>query len=216
VSEIRSEFAMRRLTRISSLLAAALFLVWSVLELLMGSPPADGAEILDWLLARQTLLAFVSETLFFGAMFLVPASFGIYRWLTRDHAWAAIFSAGSVFVAIPLLLVSLIAHGRLVYPIFHIKVHTREIAELTLAFYYGGLHAFSLIMAGAAFVVSFATRQRRRALSVFGLVTVVCDLMAGYPDALGPNLTFGARLPFAVWLVVVGLVASRDSADREA
>jgi hypothetical protein len=61
-------------------------------------------------------------------------------------------------VAIPVLMVLLVVHGRLVYPVYCIRVGTPDLAAFVVAIFYGGLHAISLLMGIATFVLSLAMR----------------------------------------------------------
>ena len=157
--------------------------------------------------SRQSLLAANVEISFFAAMCLIPAVIALYDRLASTHGPSAAVGCGSIAVTIPIFLLLVILQGRLVFPVFGIRVHTPDIAELAIAFYYGGVHAVGIVFAVATLVLSLAMRQAAygRAVAGFGLVTAALDLLGGYPQAIGPVLGLVANVAFAAWFVVVGL-----------
>jgi hypothetical protein len=45
---------------------------------MVGPPPSTGTEVLAWTASAEIPLAITNETLFFAAVFLVPAVIGLY------------------------------------------------------------------------------------------------------------------------------------------
>ncbi|HEY5949333.1 MAG TPA: hypothetical protein VIV40_27755, partial [Kofleriaceae bacterium] len=99
--------------------------------------------------------------------------------------------------------------GRVVFPVFHLRAHTVESVELILALYFGGVHAAMLLFAGATFVISLALRHTAPGLAWLGYMASIADLIAGYPDAVGPVITFVCGCLFAAWLSSMGYWVSR-------
>lgn len=186
--------------------SGALFGAKSVLELAMGPPPSSGAEILAWAASQKLLLSITSEVFFFAVMSLVPAVIALHASLAGTHRASAALGCGIVAVTIPVLAGLAIVHGRLMYPVFHLQVRTPEIAELVVALYYGGLHAVAILFAVATVVLSLAMRRGPYGSGVawLGFATAAFDLLASYPDAIGPVLGLVAGLFFAAWFVAVG------------
>jgi hypothetical protein len=100
-----------------------------------------------------------SEVLFFAAMFLVPAVIALYYSLAATDRIKAMLGCGIIAVVIPIIDVLLIVHGRLIYPVFGIRVNTPAIAEFVVAVYYGGLHAIGLLLGIATIVLSLAMKR---------------------------------------------------------
>lgn len=100
----------------------------------------------------------------------------------------------------------LIVHGRLVYPIYGMRVDTPEAAALGVMPFYGGLHAVYLLLAVATIVLSLAMTRGAYAkwIASFGFATAALDIIGSYPWAIGPVLTLVCELSFAGWFVVVG------------
>ena len=184
-----------------------LFLVRAVLELIAGPPPSSGAEILAWVESERLALDFVSEILFFATIALVPAVVALYCSLAGTHRAKAVAGCGIFAVAIPLLAVLLVVHGRLVYPIYGIRVNSPAVAEFTIAIFYGGFHAVLLILAFATFILSLAMMHGvyGRPIAYLGFVTSVLDVAGSYPDLIGPTLNFGCQVFFTAWFVAVGV-----------
>lgn len=196
-----------KLGGISFIASGALFLAKSVLEWLIGPPPAIGVEILEWRDAHAVLLGSVSEVFFFALTLLVPAVIALYASLARTHRGSAALGCGVLALTIPILGVVLAVHGRLVYPVHHIRVHTPEIAEFVVAVYYGGLHVVALLFAGATFVLSLSMRRGAYGgnLARLGFATAALDLAAGYPEIIGPTLWLVCGACFAAWFVGLGV-----------
>lgn len=186
-----------------------LFLTISVLDLAMGTPPSGGPALLEWVIAKKPLLGAVVEVMFFAIVALIPAVFALYRKLGPSHPTSAVVACGTIAMTIPVLAVLVIVLGRLVFPVFHLRAHTAEASELLLALYFGGVHAAMLLFAGATLVISLASRQMAPHLAGLGYATSIADLIAGYPDAVGPIVTFFCGGLFAAWLVSMGYWVSR-------
>jgi len=202
-----SSTGLQRLGGISFFAGGALFLARSILEFLAGPPPSSGAEILVWMASRQSLLAANVEISFFAAMCLIPAVIALYDRLASTHGPSAAVGCGSIAVTIPIFLLLVILQGRLVFPVFELRVHTVDIAELAVALYYGGLHAIAIVLAIATLVLSLAMRRATygRAGAGLGLATAALDLLGAYPESIGPVLTLVGGVAFAAWFGLVGL-----------
>ncbi len=192
---------------VAFVVAGALFLVRGLLDWTAGPPPANGTAILAWAQSQRLSLSFNSEVLFFATMALVPAVLALYRNLA-DVDWPkAAIGCGIIAVVIPVLAMLLIVHGRLVYPVYGLRVNEPATAELVVALFYGGFHAVDLLFAGATVVLTLAMRRAAygKAIVVLGMTTAVLDIAGGYPDAIGTVLTLVCQVFFAAWFVAVGV-----------
>lgn len=188
------------------IVSGTLFFVIGLLDLTAGPPPSNGVAILAWTAAHPRVLPWVSEVLFFATIFLVPAVIALYHQLANIDRVKAATGCGILAAVIPVLAVLLIVHGRLIYPIYGIRVSTPEVAELVIAVYYGGLHAVLLLLAGATIVLSLAMNRGTYGKPVvyLGFVTAVLDIIGSYPWAIGPVPTLICQVFFAAWFVAVG------------
>jgi hypothetical protein len=195
-----------------------LFLSRAILDLMAGAPPSSGVEILAWIASHSLIHDFQSEILFFAAAFLVPAVIALYQSLVGVDRAKAVTGCGIMAAAIPVLMVLLIVHGRLVYPVYGIRVSTPDLAAFVVAIFYGGLHAVSLLMGIATFVVSLAMRGGAYGKPVvyLGFATAVADVIGSYPYAIGPALTLVSQVFFAAWFFAVGSQLYRMREDTAA
>lgn len=202
---------LAQLGGVSFVASGLLFLANAVVELLMGPPPSTGPEILAWTRARPLALDLWPEIMFFAVGFMVPAVIALYEDLARTHRGHAALGVGMMAATVPIFCAAMILAGRFPYPVFGIKVHTPEIAELVVALYYGNLHAAALMLAGGTFVVSLAMRRGAfgSKIAYLGLATAAFDLMLGYPDAIGEKLLFLSWIVFTAWFVAVGIALYR-------
>lgn len=186
--------------------SALLFVATGAIELAMGLPPATGEQILAWMARNETLLAVNVEVRFFAVMALAPAVLALHRSLQRAHPASAAVGCGLIAVTIPMLAMLVVLEGRLVYPVQHIRVHTAEVAELVVSLYYGGVHAVVLIAAAATGVLSGAMRSGRygRGLALVGVASVIAEIAAGYPEAIGARAYFACGLVGCAWMVLAG------------
>jgi hypothetical protein len=193
-----------------------LFLSRAMLDLAAGAPPSNGAAILAWIASNPLIHDLQGEILFFAAGFLVPAVAALYRSLADAERAKAVLGCGLMAVAVPVLMVLLVVHGRLVYPVYGIRVGTPDLAAFVVAVFYGGLHAVGLLMGIATFVLSLAMRGGGygRPVVYLGFATALFDVVGSYPDAIGPVLTLVAQLFFATWFVAVGLQLYRRRESR--
>lgn len=191
---------------ISLIISGVLFFLKSLLDLVAGPPPSSGTEILAWRASGELPLALVSEVLFFAAMFLVPAVIALYYSLASTDRVKAMLGCGIIAVVIPIIDVLLIVHGRLVYPVYGIRVNTPVIAELVVAVYYGGLHAISILLGIATVVLSLAMKRGvyGKRIAYLGIATGAFDIIGAYPYGIGPILTLVCQVFFAAWFVAVG------------
>lgn len=80
--------------------------------------------------------------------------------------------------------------------------------------YFGGVHAAMLLFAGATFVISLALTRTAPTLAFLGFATSIADSIAGYPDAVGPAVTFFCGGLFSAWLVSMGCWVLRPRPER--
>ena len=183
-----------------------LFLAKYVLDLLAGTPPSGGADILAWRTANELPLAIANEILFFAAGFLVPAVIALYGCLARVDRTKVAAGCGLLAVVIPIILMLDIVHGRLVYPVYGLRVETPAVAEFVLAVYYGGLHAIGLLFVVATVLLSVVMRRGffGRNIAYLGLVAALFDFLGAYPETIGPMLVLVSQVLFATWFLAVG------------
>jgi len=198
--------------------SGALFVGLAFLNLLVGPPPSTGAEILLWRDSHVFVLSFISELFFFAAILLVPSMVALYQSLIDIDRTKAAAGCGIIASTIPVMAVMLIVHGRLVYPIYGMRIDAPEDAALVVMIFYGGLHAIYLLLAVATIVLSLAMKRGIYAKWVvyFGFVTAALDIVGSYPWAIGPVLTFVCELSLAGWFVAVGSQLFRITAQQVA
>jgi hypothetical protein len=188
------------------IVSGLLFLTRDIVEYTMGAPPSNGVDILAWVESRKLALSLVSEVLFFAAISLVPAVIALYHSLATTDRVKAATGCGIIATAIPVTAMALIVHGRLVYPVYGLRVSSPAIAEFTVAVFYGAMHAVGLLLAVATFVLSLAMRRGvyGTRIAYLGFATAVLDVVGSYPDAIGPVATLACRVAFAAWFVALG------------
>jgi hypothetical protein len=183
-----------------------LFVVLAFLDFRAGPPPSNGTEILLWRDSQALVLDFVSELLFFATILLVPGTVAVYQSLVDVDKTRAATGCGIIAATIPVMAVMLIVHGRLVYPIYGMRIDTPEAAALVVMVFYGGLHAIYLLLAVATIVLSVAMTRGAYAkwIAYVGFATAALDIIGSYPWAIGPVLTLVCELSFGGWFVAVG------------
>jgi hypothetical protein len=159
-----------------------LFVVLAFLDFLAGPPPSNGAEILLWRDSQSLVLDLVSELLFFATVLLVPGTVALYQSLVDVDRTKAATGCGIIAATIPVMAVILIVQGRLVYPIYGMRIDTPDAAALVVMVFYGGLHAIYLLMAVATIVLSLARRPSAHAkwIAYLGFATAALDIIGSY------------------------------------
>jgi len=188
------------------IVSGMLFLSSDVLDLLAGPPPSSGVEILAWVESEKLVLSLVSEVLFFAGMALVPAVIALYHSLASTDRVKAATGCGLIAAVIPVIAMLLIVHGRLVYPVYGIRVSSPAVAEYVVAVFYGGLHAVGIMLGLATLVLSLAMMRGvyGKRIAYLGFATGVLDIVGAYPYVIGPTLTLVCQVFFAAWFVAVG------------
>jgi len=183
-----------------------LFVVLAFLDFRAGPPPSNGAEILLWRDSQALVLDFVSEFLFFATVLLVPGTVALYQSLVDVDRTKAAAGCGIIAATIPVMATMLIVHGRLVYPIYGMRIDTPEAAALVVMVFYGGVHAIYLLLAVATIFLSLAMRRGAYAkwIVYFGFATAALDIIGSYPWAIGSVLTLVCELCFGGWFVALG------------
>ena len=104
-----------------------------------------------------------------------------------------------------------IVHGRLVYPVYGIRVLAPDIVAFAVALYYGGLHAISLLLGLAIVLLGLAMTRGiyGKRIAYFGFVTGACAVVGAYPYAIGPVMTLVCEAVVAVWFGVAGATLYR-------
>jgi hypothetical protein len=174
--------------------SGVLFVVLAFLDFRTGPPPPNGAEILLWRDAQARVLDFVSEVFFFATVLLIPGTIALYQNLVEVDRTKAAAGCGIIAATIPVMAMILVFHGRLVYPIYGMRVDTPDAAAFVVMVFYGGLHAIYLLLAVATILLSLAMRRGAYATGIgnLGFATAVLDVIGSYPWAIGPVLTFDA------------------------
>jgi hypothetical protein len=139
-------------------------------------------------------------------MALIPSVIALYQSLVGTDRVKAATGCGIIASMIPVIVVLLIVHGRLVYPVYGIIIDTPAIAEFAVAVFYGGFHAINLMLGIATFVLSLAMMRGvyGKSVAYLGIATGVLDIVGSYPYAIGPILTLVCQVFFAAWFVAVG------------
>jgi hypothetical protein len=186
--------------------SGVLFVVLAFLNFRAGPPPSRGAEILLWRDAQSLVLDFVNEVFFFATALLVPGTIALYQHLVKVDRTKAAVDCGIIAATIPVMAVILIVHGRLVYPVYGMRVDTPEAAALVIMIFYGGMHAIYLLLAVATIVLSLVMRRvaSAKGIAYFGFATAALDVIGSYPWAIGPVLALVCELSLAGWFVAVG------------
>jgi hypothetical protein len=110
-----------------------LFLSRDLLDVMAGPPPSSGVEIIAWVESGRLVLSLATEILFFAAMSLVPAAIALYLSLADIDSTKAATGCGIIAVVVPVLAVLDIVHGRLVYPVYGLRIGAPAVAYLGFA-----------------------------------------------------------------------------------
>lgn len=202
----RAQDGLYRVGGISLIGSGLFFMARHLLEVMAGAPPTGGAAILAWVEAGRLPLMLANEALFVAGMLLIPGVMALHASLARADRTKAAIGCGILAAAIPVLFALDIVHGRLVYTVYGLRIDTPAVAELAVALFYGGLHATSIMLGVATFVLGLAMRRSPygRGLAILGLITGVFDVVGSYPWAIGPVLLLVCQALFASWFVAVG------------
>jgi len=198
--------ALYKVGGISFIVSGILFLLRYALDLMAGPPPSSGMEILAWVASGKVVLSLANEVLFFAAVALVPGVVALYQSLAGIDRVKTVIGCGIIAVVIPVIAMLDIIHGRLVYPVYDIRMTAPAVAELVVATFYGGLHAVGLLFGGATIVLSLAMKRGAYGANIayLGFATGVFDIIGAYPYAIGPSLGLISQVVFAAWFAAVG------------
>jgi hypothetical protein len=211
----------RRFGGIALVLAGAMFLTTSFLESIAGDPPSTGPDIQAWRSSHELTLAWAVETFFAATVLMVPAVIALYRSLKGpDRPWVD-FGCGILAAVIPVNVVLLVVHGRLVFPVFGIGLDDPAAAALVVSLYSGGTHAVSLLLAGAAVMLGLAMRRGvfGPGVGTVGVIAGLAQIVVAYPWLVSPAIVLICQALLAAWLILCGLrlagYPSRPVPDRE-
>lgn len=190
--------------------AAALFAAWAVVSAAAGFPPPAPSALAAWAQGHELVLALANEFLFFAAFALVPGLATLVVAAGRRRPVLTLIGASALAGAVVTLLVLNVVFGRLVYPIFGLVLGPDALA-FTVSAFFGGLHAFDLMVAVAVVAWGLSFDGRHRALVALSVITAVCEVLVAYPWFFGPVGAALLRLPFVAWLVFAAVVLGRTS-----
>ena len=198
--------------------AGIAFVAKAFFDFKAGKPPADGARLLGWVSDEKFALSMSDELLVIASVLMTPGLVGLYRSLRGAPRRGA--TAGSAILAatIPVLITVSVFGGRLVFPVYDIKITDPDTAKLTAALYFGGQHAALLILGVAIFALSLALQgiPKGRKVGLLGLVTAIATIAGSYPDVIGVRLTLLTAVLLGAWFVAVGAHLSRNIAPNAA
>jgi hypothetical protein len=73
-------------------------------------------------------VTFPSDILFSEAALLVPGTAALYQRLTATGKATTVTGCGMLAIAISVMVLTAIVHGRLAYPVYGIRVRTPDVA----------------------------------------------------------------------------------------
>jgi hypothetical protein len=151
-------------------------------------------------------LVWADETFFAATVLLVPAVIALYRSLKGpDRPWVD-FGCGVFAAVIPVNVVLLIVHGRLVFPssasASRIRPSPRWWCPST-----GGTHAVSLLLAGAAVMLGLAMRRGMfgPGVGAVGVLAGAAQIVVAYPWLVSPVIVLICQALLAAWFILCGL-----------
>jgi hypothetical protein len=194
----------------------SLVLAGAFIDQATGPPPPTPADILAWVNTHERLVAFPSELLFFEAAFLVPGTAALYHSLAPNAKATTVVGCGMLAIAISVMALLAVVHGRLAYPVYGIRVRTPDVAAFAVSLYYGGLHAISLLLGSAIICLGLAMNRGvcGKRIAHFGFVTGPVAIVGGYPYAIGPTATLFCQAVVAAWFVAAGATLYRPHCKR--
>jgi hypothetical protein len=184
-----------------------LFVAKALLDLGIGAPPANGTDLVAWQSTHKFLLAMVNEVSFIAIVLLVVGAVGLFASLDRPGRYLARWGCGLLSVNIPVMMVLIIIHGRLVYPVYSIKVQEPETLQLLVSLYYGGQHTVGLLLGVATILIALSMRATAygNVLAWAGVLTGIIDVVGSYPWLRGVPMTIVCELVFAAWFIATGV-----------
>jgi len=186
--------------------AGVLFLVGNLLIATLPSPPSIEAQFYRWLSESKTYIAIQNEILFFATVSMIPSVYVLYRLLKNQISISSVFGLGLMVMVIPVLVVLDIVEGRMVYPVYSIRI-SFDLLKLVLSIYHGGMHMVSLLFAGAIFFTSYAMRGKFFPQShwYLGLITSAAQIVGSFPWWVGLSVNVLAILLFSAWFILTGV-----------
>lgn len=202
----REVWSQAKLGGIAFLMSGALYLTKSVLDFVVGDPPSTRSEILVWRSSHEVSLAWTNEVLFAATVLLIPAVIALYRALEgSSRAWVGA-GCGTIAAIIPTLFAVLMVHGRLAFPIYGITIDDPATAQLVVSLYYGGMHAVSLLLAGACVVLGLAMRRGMfgPVIGIVGVAAGAAQVAVAYPWLIAPGFILMLQSVLALWFLLIG------------
>jgi hypothetical protein len=102
--------------------AGVLFFAAHFITLLLPLPPSGETEFLNWLAENRIFIAIQNEVFFFATMCPIPAAIVLHKFSQSGPMISSLLGVGLMFVAVPVLAVVNLAEGRLVYPVYDIRL----------------------------------------------------------------------------------------------
>ncbi|MDA0634195.1 hypothetical protein OUY22_12280 [Nonomuraea sp. MCN248] len=194
--------------------AGGLHLVKAVLDLVVQEPPAEPSRLPEWVEAHRVALMATNEILAVGAVALIPAVLALYRALRGSDGLGAASGCALLGLTVPVGMLLVVVHGRLVYPAYGIELDDPPTLALVVVLYYGGVHLVALLWGCALLVLAAAMRKAGwgRAAVIVGVVAGLAQLAGSFPWVLGPALVFPLQALLTVWLGLTGWRLARPPA----
>jgi hypothetical protein len=163
------------LTAAGALLAGAALLLLSLLP----DVPSEAAEMTAWVDSGRSLLSWSDELLFFAVVCWGAGARGLFGGQQAERSVRIDLGMTALAVANVALLVLLLVVGRLVYPVFGIRL-SPEVLALLISSAFGALHLALLGFAVAAVTLSWTTRSGLTG-RVVGMVAAAVFIVGSFP-----------------------------------
>ncbi|QEW04332.1 hypothetical protein [Microbacterium lushaniae] len=154
-----------------------------LMSLLPGAP-SNASEMAAWVESGDSLLSWSDELLFFAIICWGTAARGLFRINNVGSSVRTTVGTTGLAVALVALVVLLLELGRLVYPVYRIRL-SGEAMALVVSEAFGALHLAVLGFTVAAVALSWSTPAGRIGRA-FGILTGVAFALGSFPW-LTPN-----------------------------
>ena len=190
-------------TRIVLTICGLLLAIPLICVALVSALPENTADLGAWLHDSKTLLIIADEVLMFASIVLLALAVLLYQAFAPRHKTIAALGLTAWSVATVGFVITILAIGRLVYPVNGIAVPTESL-EYSVAPVFSSLHLASIALGVG--IITFGFGFKKKSMAIVSCIVGVLQIVGTYFAAATPVwLLLAAAFAWAMWTFLVSI-----------
>ena len=203
---------MMKSTRIVLTICGFLLAMPLICVALVSVLPENTADLGVWLQDSKTLLIIADEMLMFASIVLLASTVLLYQAFAPRHKTIAALGLAAWGVAMVGFVITILAIGRLIYPVNGIAVPTESL-EYSVAPVFSSLHLASIALGIG--IITFGFGFKKKSMAIVSCMVGILQIVGTYFAVATPVwLLLAAAFAWAMWTLLVSVELKKLNTKR--